>query len=43
MFQRERWFQRLHHNETAYVLQRRLQFQGMSAMVLPVRVLSAVT
>jgi amino acid transporter len=39
-FQRERWFQLLLHNETAYALQRRLQFQGMSAMVLPVRVLS---
>ncbi|HET8539647.1 MAG TPA: APC family permease [Anaeromyxobacter sp.] len=42
VFQRERWFQRLLHNETAYVLQRRLQFQGMSAMVLPVRVLADV-
>ena len=40
VFQRERWFQRVLHNETAYVLQRRLQFQGMSAMVLPVRVLA---
>ncbi len=40
VFQRERWFQRLLHNETAYALQRRLQFQGMSAMVLPVRVLA---
>ena len=41
VFQRERWFQRVLHNETAYALQRRLQFQGMSAMVLPVRVLDA--
>src|SRR5512138_1403624 len=40
VFQRERWFQRVLHNETAYALQRRLQFQGMSAMVLPVRVLA---
>jgi hypothetical protein len=40
VFQRERWFQRLLHNETAYQLQRRLQFDGLSAMVLPVRVLS---
>src|SRR5512138_1305833 len=39
VFQRERWFQRLLHNETAYALQRRLQFEGLSAMVLPVRVL----
>ncbi len=40
VFQREHWFQRLLHNETGYALQRRLQFQGMSAMVLPVRVLA---
>ena len=39
--QEERWFQRLLHNETAYQLQRRLQFAGLNAMVLPVRVLSA--
>ncbi len=39
VFQRERWYQRLLHNETAYALQRRLQFDGLSAMVLPVRVL----
>jgi amino acid transporter len=39
VFQRERWFQKLLHNETAYQLQRRLQFAGLNAMVLPVRVL----
>ncbi|HEY6808478.1 MAG TPA: APC family permease [Gemmatimonadales bacterium] len=38
IFQRERWYQRLLHNETAYQLQRRLQFAGLHAMVLPVRV-----
>ncbi|MFL5581754.1 MAG: APC family permease [Gemmatimonadaceae bacterium] len=38
IFQRETLFQRLLHNETAYQLQRRLQFAGMNAMVLPVRV-----
>ncbi len=41
VFPEERWFQRLLHNETAYVLQRRLQFAGLNAMVLPVRVLPA--
>ncbi len=41
VFQKERWFQRLLHNETAYQLQRRLQFAGLNAMVLPVRVLEA--
>jgi amino acid transporter len=40
VFERERWFQRLLHNETAYQLQRRLQFAGLNAMVLPVRVLA---
>ena len=39
VFQKERWFQRVLHNETAYQLQRRLQFGGLNAMVLPVRVL----
>jgi hypothetical protein len=41
VFERERWFQRALHNETAYQLQRRLQFAGLNAMVLPVRVLEA--
>ena len=41
IFERERIFQRLLHNETANQLQRRLQFQGMNAMVLPVRVIEA--
>jgi amino acid transporter len=39
VFEKERWFQRLLHNETAYQLQRRLQFAGLNAMVLPVRVM----
>ena len=39
VFQRERFFQRLLHNETAYQLQRRMQFGGMNAMVLPVRII----
>jgi amino acid transporter len=38
VFREERFYQRLLHNETAYSLQRRLQFAGMNAMVLPVRV-----
>ncbi len=40
VFERETPFQRLLHNETAYQLQRRLQFAGMNAMVLPVRVMT---
>jgi amino acid transporter len=39
IFEREQVFQRLLHNETAYQLQRRLQFDGLNAMVLPVRVM----
>jgi hypothetical protein len=38
IFKVERFYQRILHNETAYALQRRLQFAGMNAMVLPVRV-----
>jgi amino acid transporter len=40
VFQRERWYQKLLHNETAYQLQRRLQFDGLNAMVMPVRILA---
>jgi amino acid transporter len=39
VFERERWFDRFLHNETAYAMQRRLQFAGMPMVVLPVRVL----
>jgi len=39
IFERERFFQRVLHNETAYQLQRRLQFAGLNTMVLSVRVL----
>jgi hypothetical protein len=39
IFEREQFFQKLLHNETAYQLQRRLQFGGLNAMVLPVRVM----
>ena len=41
VFEHERWYQRLLHNETAYALQRRLQFAGLNAMVLPVRVIAS--
>jgi hypothetical protein len=41
VFEEEKWYQRLLHNETAYQLQRRLQFAGLNAMVLPVRVMDA--
>lgn len=38
IFKEERWYQPFLHNETASALQRRLQFNGMQAVVLPVRV-----
>jgi amino acid transporter len=38
IFEEERWYQGLLHNETGYLLQRRLQFAGLTCMVLPVRV-----
>ncbi|HYV65958.1 MAG TPA: APC family permease [Myxococcales bacterium] len=39
IFERERWWDRFLHNETAVVIQRRLQFAGLAMVILPVRVL----
>lgn len=39
IFREEKWYHRLLHNETPHAIQRRLQFQGLHAMVLPIRVL----
>jgi hypothetical protein len=33
-------YYRLLHNETAFAIQRRLQFAGLQAVVLPIRVLA---
>jgi len=38
IFQRERWYDRLLHNGTAYAVQKRLQWRGLPMMILPVRV-----
>ncbi len=38
VFERDRWYRRILHNETAYAIQRRLQFDALNCMVLPVRV-----
>lgn len=38
IFQRERWYQRLLHNETAFAIQKRLQWAGKTMVTLPVRV-----
>lgn len=40
VFQHETPFQRILHNETAFAIQRRLQFAGITAVILPVRVLT---
>lgn len=42
IFERERFYQRILHNETAYQLQRLLQFAGLNTMVLSVRVLEPI-
>jgi len=36
VFQEPRWYHRLLHNETAYAIQRRLRFAGLSVVILPV-------
>ena len=38
IFQRESWWQRLLHNETAHQVQRRLQWKGLAMTVIPLRV-----
>ena len=38
VFQRETWFGSLLHNQTAYSLQRRLQWDGIPMVILPTRV-----
>ena len=38
VFASERWYERILHNETAFAIQRRLQWKGYPMMVLPVRV-----
>jgi amino acid transporter len=38
IFRREAWYQRLLHNETAFSIQKRLQWRGQAMVILPVRV-----
>jgi hypothetical protein len=38
VFEREKGYQRILHNETWYAIQRRLHFGAMNRMVLPIRV-----
>ncbi|MDB4951434.1 MAG: amino acid transporter-like protein [Gemmatimonadetes bacterium] len=41
IFLKEGWFFRMLHNNTAEQLQRRLQFEGLNTMLLPIRALNA--
>lgn len=36
VFERERWYHRFLHNETAFAVQRRLQWAGQTMVILPV-------
>ncbi len=38
IFEEERWYHRILHNETAHAIQKRVQFAGLPMVVLPVRV-----
>ena len=38
VFENDRFYYKLLHNETAFAIQRRLQFAGLQAIVLPIRV-----
>jgi hypothetical protein len=37
IFRKERWYQKILHNETALGLQRRLQLDGIPTIILPIR------
>jgi len=41
IFQRERWYQRVLHNETALAIQKRLQWAGRTMVMMPIRVREA--
>jgi amino acid transporter len=43
IFQRERWYHRLLHNETALAVEKRLRWAGITMMTLPIRVREATT
>jgi amino acid transporter len=40
IFRHEGWWQRLLHNETAHAVQRRLELDGLTMVVLPIRMLN---
>lgn len=38
MFGREQWWHGVLHNQTAFALQKRLQWDGFTMVILPVRI-----
>jgi hypothetical protein len=38
VFEKDTWVHRFLHNQTAYALQRRLQWAGLPMVILPTRV-----
>ncbi len=38
VFHRETWVDRVLHNQTAFAIQRRLQWEGIPTMIMPIRV-----
>lgn len=38
LFEKEKWFQRILHNETAFAIQKRLQWDGKTVVVVPARI-----
>jgi amino acid transporter len=40
VFEQEKFYQRLLHNETASAIQRRLQWEGITTVILPIRVMA---
>jgi hypothetical protein len=41
VFQKERWWQRLLHNETTLAIQKRLNWTGKTMVTMPIRVREA--
>ena len=37
IFQKDAWYQRILHNDTAFAIQRRLQWRGLPMLILPIR------
>jgi len=38
LFEREKWYQKILHNETAFAIQKRLQWDGKTVVVVPARI-----